>query len=64
MDLADGYWWMVVKDEARWNFAYVMPPPPGEPTKLVVPRALQTGWNESPAYCCATTETVRDVTQK
>jgi hypothetical protein len=25
MDLADGYWQMVVKPEARWNFAYVMP---------------------------------------
>jgi hypothetical protein len=64
MDLADGYWRMVVEPDARWNFAYVMPSRPGEPIKLVIPRALQMGWNESPAYFCATTETVRDVAQK
>jgi hypothetical protein len=38
-------------------------PAPGQPLQLVVPRALQMGWNESPAYFCATTETVRDVAQ-
>jgi hypothetical protein len=63
MDLADGYWRMVVQPEARWNFAYVMPSTPGSPTKLVIPSALQMGWNESPAYFCATTESVRDVAQ-
>jgi hypothetical protein len=63
MDLADGYWRMVVEPEARWNFAYVMPSAPGEPLRLVIPRALQMGWNESPAYFCATTETARDVAQ-
>jgi hypothetical protein len=63
MDLADGYWRMIVAPEARWNFAYVMPSAPGQPTRLVIPRALQMGWNESPAYFCATTETVRDVAQ-
>jgi hypothetical protein len=63
LDLADGYWRMVVAPEARWNFAYVMPSAPGTPTRLVVPRALQMGWNESPAYFCATTESVRDVAQ-
>jgi hypothetical protein len=55
---------MVVEPEARWNFAYVMPSAPGTPTRLVVPRALQMGWNESPAYFCATTETVRDIAQE
>jgi hypothetical protein len=30
---------------------------------VVVPSALQMGWNESPAFFCATTETVRDVSQ-
>jgi hypothetical protein len=63
MDLADGYWRMVVEPEARWNFAYVMPLAPGEPIRLVIPRALQMGWNESPAYFCATTETAQDVGQ-
>jgi hypothetical protein len=63
MDLADGYWRMLVKPDARWNFAYVMPSPPGTPTRLVIPRALQMGWNESPAYFCATTKSIRDVAQ-
>jgi hypothetical protein len=54
---------MLVKPEARWNFASVMPSPPGTPTLLVIPRALQMGWNESPAYFCATAESVRDIAQ-
>jgi hypothetical protein len=64
VDLADGYWRMIVDPEERWNFAYVMPSAPGVPTRLVVPSALQMGWNESPAYFCATTETARDVAQR
>ena len=63
LDLADGYWRMVVEDGQKCYFAYVMPGTPGTPTMIVVPRALQMGWNESPAYFCATTETVRDVAQ-
>jgi hypothetical protein len=63
IDLADGYWRMIVDPEERWNFAYVMPSLPGEPIRLVIPSALQMGWNESPAYFCATTETARDVAQ-
>jgi len=63
LDLADGYWRMVVEDGQQWNFAYVMPGAPASPTMIVVPRALQLGWNESLAYFCATTETVRDVAQ-
>jgi len=46
LDLADGYWWMVVKEGQQWNFAYVMPTAPGTPTMIVVPRALQMGWND------------------
>jgi hypothetical protein len=63
MDLADGYWRMVVEHSSWWNFAYVMPSAPGTPICLVVPSALQMGWNESPAYFCATTESIRDVAQ-
>jgi hypothetical protein len=63
MDLTNGYWQMLVKPVAHWNFAYAMPSPPGTPTRLVIPRALQMGWNESPAYFCATTESIRDVAQ-
>jgi hypothetical protein len=63
LDLADGYWRMVVEDGQKCYFAYVMPGTPGTPTMIVVPRALQLGWNESLAYFCATTETICDVAQ-
>jgi hypothetical protein len=63
IDLSDGFWRMLVKEEARWNFAYVMPDPAGSPIRLVVPSALQMGWAESPAYFCAATETGRDIIQ-
>jgi hypothetical protein len=63
LDLADGFWRMIVEPDERWNFCYVMPTPPGTPTQIVIPGALQMGWAESPAYFCATTETVRDVAQ-
>lgn len=58
MDLANGYWRMVVKPKSRWNFAYVMPSILGMTMQLVVPSALQMGWNKSPCYFCATTELV------
>jgi hypothetical protein len=63
IDLADGYWRMIVKKSSRWNFAYVLPGPADAPVRLVIPSALQMGWNESPAYFCAATETTRDVAQ-
>jgi hypothetical protein len=63
VDLANGYWRMIVEERSRWNFAYVLPGLPGAPTRLVIPSALQMGWNESPAYFCAATETARDVAQ-
>jgi hypothetical protein len=63
IDLADGYWRMIVDPDERWNFAYVLPSRPGQPIRIVIPSALQMGWNESPAYFCATTETARDVAQ-
>jgi hypothetical protein len=64
IDLADGYWQMIVEKKSRWNFAYVLPAGrPGRPLRLVIPKALQMGWNESPAYFCAATETTRDIAQ-
>jgi hypothetical protein len=63
IDLADGYWRMIVEESSRYNFAYVLPGPPGAPIQLVIPSALQMGWNESPAYFCAATETTRDIAQ-
>jgi len=31
LDLADGYWRMIVEEEQQWNFAYVMPSAPDKP---------------------------------
>ena len=63
-DVSDGFWRMVVAAGAEWNFAYVLPQPPGEPLKLVVPNALQMGWKESPGYFCSASETARDVIEQ
>jgi hypothetical protein len=63
IDLSDGFWRMIVKEEEVWSFCYVMPDPPGDPIRIVVPSALQMGWTESPAYFCTATETARDVIQ-
>jgi hypothetical protein len=63
IDLANGYWRMVVEKDSRWNFAYVLPGRPGSPLRLMIPSALQMGWNESPAYFCTATETTRDIAQ-
>ena len=61
VDLSDGFWRMIVKPQHRWNFCYVLPQDPGSPMRIVVPHALQMGWQESPAYFCTATETGRDV---
>jgi hypothetical protein len=63
VDLSDGFWRIIVQEEARWNFCYVMPDPPGAPIRIVVPSALQMGWMESPQYFCTATETGRDFIQ-
>ena len=63
IDLSDGFWRMLVAEDDKWNFAYVLPDVPGEPTQLVIPHALQMGWTESPGYFCAATETGRDILQ-
>jgi hypothetical protein len=63
IDLADGYWRMVVEKDSHWNFDYMLLGRPGSPLRLVIPSALQMGWNESPAYFCAATETIWDIAQ-
>jgi len=60
-DIKDGFWRMDCRAGEEWNFAYVLPQPPGEPVRLLVPTSLQMGWVESPPYFCTTTETARDV---
>jgi hypothetical protein len=63
VDLSNGFWRIVIQDEARWNFFYVMQDPPGAPIRIVVPSALQMGWMESLQYFCTATETGREFIQ-
>ena len=63
-DISDGFWRMVVAQGEEWNFAYVLPQKEGEPTRLVVPSALQMGWRESPGFFCAASETARDIAEE
>ena len=60
-DISDGFWRLIVEGDDCFNFAYVLPQPPGEPIRIVVPSALQMGWVESPGYFCCATETIRDL---
>jgi hypothetical protein len=52
-DIKDGFWHLDAKTSDKWNFAYVLPQPPGEPVKIVVPSSLQMGWVESPPHTSA-----------
>ena len=61
IDLSDGFWHMIVKPKHRYNFCYVLLQRQGEPTHVVLPPALQMGWQQSPAFFCTATETGRDV---
>ena len=61
LDIKDKFWRMSVSAQDAFNFAYVLPQPKGQATKLIIPTALQMGWCESPPFFCAATETARDV---
>jgi hypothetical protein len=60
-NIKDGFWRLDANKGDEWNFAYVLPQPPGEPIKIVIPTSLQMGWVESPPYFCVATETSRDI---
>ena len=60
-DMKDGFWRMECEKGEEYNFAYVLPQEEDMPITLVVPTSLQMGWVESPPYCCAATETARDI---
>src|SRR5687767_5701392 len=67
LDIKDGFWRMVVPPEAKFNFAYVLPTPPGgDPSdiQIVVPSLLQMGWTNSPPYFCTATKTARNIVQE
>ena len=56
-DIKDGFWRLDCEEGKEWNFAFVLPQPPGEPVRLVIPSSLQMGWVDSPGYFCAASET-------
>eukprot|EP00957_Ditylum_brightwellii_P197152 15021078-Ditylum_brightwellii.AAC.1 len=43
INLSNVFWRMIVPEDHRWNFCYIMPDPPGHPIQIVVPLALQMG---------------------
>jgi hypothetical protein len=61
IDLSDGFWLMIMAEESKWNFCYVMPDPDRSPIRIVVLSALQMGWAKSPPFFCAATQAGRDV---
>jgi len=63
LDISDGFWRLIVREEDSYNFAYVLPQDAGEPCRVVVPAAVQMGWVESPSHFCSVTESARDITQ-
>ncbi len=62
-DIKDGFWRLDAEECAKWNFAYVLPQHPSQPSYLPVPTSLQMGWVESPPFFCAALETAQDVAQ-
>ena len=54
IDLSDAFWGVLVTEDDKWNFVYVLPGASTDPIRLVVSHALLMGWTENPGYCCAT----------
>ena len=63
LDISDGFWRLVIRDEDSFNFACVLPQPTREPTRIMILAAVQMGWVESPGFFCTVTESARDLTQ-
>lgn len=61
LDLADGYYCVLLSSMAALHLAVVLPPD-GQCRHLVaLPLSLPMGWSHSPPYFCAYTETVADI---
>jgi hypothetical protein len=63
LDISDGFWHLVVREQDSFNLAYVLPQQEGEPVRIVVSLVVQMGWVESPSLFCTVTESARDLTQ-
>ena len=44
-DLSNGFWRMLVAEDCKWNFAYTLQGTNTEPVCIVIPHALQMGFN-------------------
>jgi hypothetical protein len=42
-DVKDGFWRIDCPEGKQWNFAYILPQPPGSLVNLVIPPLLQMG---------------------
>eukprot|EP00957_Ditylum_brightwellii_P085458 6500687-Ditylum_brightwellii.AAC.1 len=63
INLSNGFWRMLVPEDHRWNFCYIMPNLPDHPIQILVPLVLQMGWRESPGYFCIAIFAVKDLVQ-
>jgi hypothetical protein len=62
IDLADGYYRVPLSPSAALQLAVVLPTDYGSDNLIALPLSLPMGWNHSPPYFCAYTETVADMT--
>ena len=64
INVKDGFWNLVLQLGKHLNFAYVIQDKKGIITRLMLHKALQMEWFESPPFFCAATETEIEVTEK
>ena len=63
INIKDGLCCLVVQLGQHMNFSYVRTNKKGNRNRLVLPKAQQMGWRESPILFCAANETARDVAE-
>jgi len=61
VDLADGFYRILLNDSAISQLAVALPPFPGEEQMIALPLVLPMGWISSSPYFSAATETVADL---
>jgi hypothetical protein len=61
LDLADGYYRVPLSSTAALQLAVVIPTDVGSENLIALPLSLPMGWNHSPPFFCAYTETVADM---
>ena len=61
VDIADGFYHVVLAPEDVPSIGVCLPPGPDGKTLVAFPLVLPMGWVESPPQFCAVTETVADL---